>query len=184
MSSFIQGPHFPELMIDIETLSTRYDAAIISIAAVRFNIKTKQYARPFFYEEIDHVSLTDFHQDPKTLAWWARQEKSPPNGSCTIQEALMKLIAFVNEHPPTRVWAKSPSFDCDLIKYACCNTLKYACSQFDLEWPIPFWKERDVRTLMDIANLPNNFTATHSAVEDCISQIRSVTDSFNAILLK
>lgn len=176
MSSFIQGPHFPELMIDIETLSTRYDAAIISVAAVRFNITTKQYARPFFYEEIDHESLIDFHNDQKTLNWWARQEKSPPNGSCTIQDALSRLIAFINEHPPTRVWAKSPSFDLNLIKYA--------CGHFNLEWPIPFWKERDVRTLMDIANLPNTFTATHSAIEDCISQIRSVTDSFNAILLK
>lgn len=176
MSSFIQGPHFPELMIDIETLSTRHDAAVIGVGAVRFNISTKQYARPFFYEEIDHVSLSDFHRDPKTLAWWAKQEKNPPNGSCTIHDALTKLITFINEHPPTRVWAKSPSFDCNIIKYA--------CSQFDLEWPIPFWKERDVRTLMDIANLPNSFTATHNAVEDCISQIRSVTDSFNAILLK
>lgn len=176
MSSFIQGPHFPELMIDIETLSTRYDAAIISIAAVRFNITTKQYARPFFYEEIDHESLTNFHVNPKTIKWWEQQDKTPPNGSTKIQSALVKLIDFINEHPPTRVWAKSPSFDI--------NRLEYACDHFDLEWPIPFWKGRDVRTAMDMGNIPNNFTATHNAVEDCFSQIRSVIESFDNILLK
>lgn len=176
MSSFIQGPHFPELMIDIETLSTRYDAAIISIAAIRFNITTKQYARPLLLRGNRSCKPNWFSPRSKNVDLVGKTKKSPPNGSCTIQDALTKLVTFINEHPPTRVWAKSPNFDCNIIKYA--------CNHFDLEWPIPFWKERDVRTLMDIANLPNNFTATHSAVEDCISQIKSVTDSFNAILLK
>jgi DNA polymerase III epsilon subunit-like protein len=175
-TSFYNKPHFPELMIDIETLSTRHDAAIISIAAIFFNIDTKQIARPYFYEEIDHVSLNAFHQDPKTLAWWAKQEKPILNGSCTIENALQNLITYIKNQPPSRIWAKSPSFDCNIIKYA--------CSHFDLEWPIPFWSERDVRTIQDIAQLPNSFTATHDAIEDCLSQIRTVIDAHDSILLK
>lgn len=55
--SFFRGPQFPDLMVDIETLSTRPDAAIISIAAVFFNVGTRQFATPTFYAEVDHETL-------------------------------------------------------------------------------------------------------------------------------
>lgn len=174
--SFFRGPQFPELMIDIETLSTQPNAAIISIAAVLFNIETKQFATPTFYEEIDHVTLNDFHKDPKTLAWWEKQQQPIPQGTTSIESALRALIVFIEKTPPARIWANSPSFDLVI--------LKHACSHFDLVWPIAYWQERDVRTLKDVAKAPKNFNATHNAIEDCISQIRVVTDCFNAILLK
>lgn len=174
--SFFRGPQFPELMVDIETLSTRPDAAIISVAAVFFNVDTKQFATPTFYVEVDHETLTAFHIDPDTVAWWAKQTQPMPRGTTPLAVALKDLIAFIQGNPPARIWAKSPSFDLVI--------LKEACQKLDLIWPIPFWQERDIRTLIDIAKLPKNSRPTHNAIEDCISQIRAVTDSFDAILLK
>lgn len=173
--SFFRGPQFPDLMVDIETLSTRPDAAIISIAAVFFNVGTRQFATPTFYAEVDHETLDGFHVDPQTVAWWAKQTQPMPRGTTPLKTALEDLLTFVHGNPPARVWANSPSFD--LV------VLKEACRKLDLSWPINFWQERDVRTVKDLARLPKTLP-THNAIEDCISQIRTVTDGLNAILLK
>ena len=86
------APVNDHIMIDIETLSTASNAAIVSIGACTFSLDDDAVAagygaktflvgiHPDFY---DFGTLTppisgtgnSFHVDPKTVAWWKKQSK-------------------------------------------------------------------------------------------------------------
>lgn len=172
--SWFPSPAYPDLMIDIETLSVDPRAAIASIAAVQFNALTGEFIPDTFYEEIDHAALPpQFHVDPKTIAWWAKQPTPMPLGTTDLKTACQRLFPFMLQYAPSRIWANSPSFDLVI--------LKHAFAYYKLDWPIPFWCERDVRTLKDLAKIPNDFLPTHGALADCFSQIRTVCDGYRAL---
>ena len=63
-------------MIDIETLATSSDAALVSIAAVRFDLATGIIGDSI-YIKIDKQSCLDYGLvvDADTVDWWMRQSK-------------------------------------------------------------------------------------------------------------
>lgn len=157
---------YPDLMVDIETLSTRPNAAIISIAAVPFNKDTGQYSAEQFYEEIGgDLYPTTFHINPKTIAWWDKQPVPRPTGTEHPEGSLNRFRNYLLKHHPIYIWANSPSFDLII--------LKEAFSNYQIEWPHEFWNERDVRTLRALSNIPK-FKPTHNAIQDCLLQIHVV----------
>jgi len=65
---------YPDCMIDLETMSTRPNAAIVAIGAVAFNFATLEIG-PKFYTVIDLRSAQDvgLHVDGDTVLWWLQQ---------------------------------------------------------------------------------------------------------------
>ena len=67
-------------MVDLETLSTRSNALILTIGAVPFN-NTGDVSvgeELYFYQRVSLDSYQDcfsFHMDYKTLVWWMKQVK-------------------------------------------------------------------------------------------------------------
>lgn len=157
---------YPDLMVDIETLSTRPNAAILSIAAVPFNPQTGAYSPDQFYEEIGgDLYPSEFHVDPKTVAWWDRQPTPRPSGNEYPDGALQRFQQYLTQTQPTYLWANSPSFDLVI--------LKEAFRFYNIVWPHDFWNERDVRTIRALGNTPK-FKPTHNAIQDCLLQIHAV----------
>ena len=161
-------------MIDIETLSTEFDAVIISVAAVRFDLSTGERESNDFYCRIDKQSCVDvgLKIDPETVDWWMNQEDNARNeflrnnDRYSLQESLKKLSVFIPKN--AKVWSNGSTFDLVIIRNA------YKVCKMDLPWE--FFNERDVRTLSDLipsikANEP--FIGTkHNPLWDCFHQIK------------
>lgn len=166
------------LMIDLETMATNKDAAILSIGAVVFDIfytQSEETLRQYsFYTT---VSLEDNMRlgrkvSASTIIWWLRQSSEARmalfENNVNLLKALDDLRQFIELHKPTHVWAKGPTFDIDIMKDA------FEAQR--MRWPFEFWMERCVRTIEDAA-YPNgddkpNLTVgeKHNALDDAITQ--------------
>ena len=76
-------------MIDIETLATSNDAALVSIAAVRFDLKTGIVGDSVYFK-IDKQSCIDYglRVDADTVDWWMKQGKEAQEQFLTTEDRV------------------------------------------------------------------------------------------------
>lgn len=104
------------LMLDLETLSTAPDAAIVAIGAVIFNSK-----EVYPYEHYSVISIESSMEsggtvDGSTIRWWMNQEDKARNElfagrSVDIDSALYSFRYFLNSHNVEYVWGNGVDFD-------------------------------------------------------------------------
>ena len=72
-----------QVMLDLETMSVRSNAAIASIGAVKFDTETGIVDK--FYRTVDlrTSKAVGLHVDPETVGWWNNQSKE-------ARQALLK----------------------------------------------------------------------------------------------
>ncbi|HET8687070.1 MAG TPA: 3'-5' exonuclease [Methanosarcina sp.] len=142
-------------MIDLETLGTNDNCIVIQAGLVLFDPTTdyicKERSRNFLLDTKSQSRTRDINHD--TLIWWLEtnptllaslltsKERTP------VRDFLTSLRAMMYEDTIKGVWANSPSFDLDIIKSL------YDQAGHDLYNPISFRKERDVRTIKDLAKV-------------------------------
>lgn len=172
-------------MIDIETLSTTVNAAVLSIGAVEFDPYTGDVLRTFYRN-------LDLNQDTRkvnmaTVTWWMQQIASNPKLAQTfadgdrvpVEQALHELDNFLTnrtfnwrgeDFEKIQVWACDPDFDLAILASL------YA--DYDIRVPWMFYEPRSVRTVRVIAEMLGvtieKQSATHDALDDCIRQAREV----------
>ena len=186
-----------DVMVDIETLATRNDAAIIQIGACTFDEKSKflvSIAQDFYSEEAP--GRDSYHVDDPTVAWWAEQG----------EEAKESLSINVVDNPATALyefekWLKSTGFQ---KSYKFSGRSIWANGQFDIpilrhaysveqghndRAPWHFRQEKDSRTLyalfrhlVDFRELNSSDLVKHRADHDCIRQARGVKAMLDALL--
>jgi hypothetical protein len=168
-------------MVDLETLSTRFDAAVVSIGVAIFNddqvIDTVGWA-------LDPKSVHG-HVDPGTVMWWMKQDEAAREFSFTgkYQSATVgfELKTLLAKHDVKEVWSKDPHFD-HVILQAWWERVGQA-EHFNLgEFPYHYRAPRSYRTLEAEAIRMGfetkdweqyNFVA-HNPVDDAASQARAV----------
>lgn len=164
---------FTDVMIDIETLDTTPSAVILSIGAVPFNIGNGEIG-PNYHSKCDvSLQVRDGHTiGLETLKWWIEQDSNVLSNSLTggewVRRSVENLNNFITEEcvDEVRLWSNSPSFDLVILKNALNNP-----------WPFPYWRERDVRTFVEIrSDTAKHFAkkVTHDPVDDCLRQIDMV----------
>jgi exodeoxyribonuclease VIII len=117
-----------DLMIDLETLGTGPDAAIVSIGALHFDRHSANLHQAVsFYRVIglEGWSHYEFGEiDASTFRWWLGQSKAAQDSlfSAEAQRAAVSplgaldgLCQFIEESKPDAVWANSPNFDIRLL---------------------------------------------------------------------
>jgi len=172
-----------EVMIDLETLSTSTNAAILTIGAIKFfrNKPIESLDKcDTFYKRIDLYSCKSIglESNKETIKWWESQNseskyealKNPDR--ITIKNALIEFSEWFNNS--NLIWSHGDDFDCVI--------LGNAFRKCNLEIPWKYWNTRDTRTLYDISNvkisdLPQN--NTHHALHDCYRQIIGIHKSFS-----
>lgn len=161
------------IMIDIETWSTKPNAAIRSTSAVEFDINTGDVGKVFYVNISSHKDIDFFDYEKSTIAWWKKQSPQSQyifhNNQINIDYALNQLNHFLRKNDI--IWAKSPAFDCVILKTA----MEY----FKINPKWKFYNERCVRTIVALDPLIKNISFTfsgikHYAVDDCINQIKQV----------
>src|SRR4051812_5008733 len=88
-------PKFSNVMLDLETLSTRSDACIIQIAAVAFDIETGEIGSRFnaFVNESCLVGAKVGHIDVSTVGFWMRQKFGPTLGAAIQSEDEQRCLS-------------------------------------------------------------------------------------------
>jgi hypothetical protein len=190
-SRAIYCPPMPDrhMMIDIETLDVEVNAAIIAIGALTFNPR----GEGFDTEDTYHVTISKrsnlAHKrsvSKSTEAWWAQQDQAAQDSvfkgpHVPLHLALYNFARWVNKRKPTctRVWAKSPDFDCSI--------LNHACKEQNVYWPFKFWEARCVRTIMELAYPEGDFPSVevtgplHDALADAKKQVLEVQHAYHVL---
>lgn len=164
--------HFEDLSIDIETAAQpsnspneRKLVLILSISAIFFNPNSESTFEELiegdrmFYSP---VSLTNslargFECDADTLEFWRKTSTKNPRVNAVadaassvedVRDTFIRLNEFLRNDgkAPRRIWAKSPSFDCSL--------LREAFNHVGLTLNLRVFDERDIRVMLDVTDNP------------------------------
>ena len=168
---------FTDVMIDIETLSTDPNAAVIQIGAVAFNLQTGEIGkRPFKIHVFPSPESTVSYD---TVCWWMQQSDEArksvfETSACAVEyEAVFQLETWlqleVGDTKETNFWAMPPTFDLTILE----NMMARAgCA--------PLWKynrTRCLRTLAEVAGAKKEDrvvpTIAHDAAADALAQAQS-----------
>lgn len=187
------------IMLDLETLSAREDAAILSIGAVRFdldnlevggtelypfrNSKDWNYS-PSFYRVID-IEDEDNHRglriDGSTVKWWMNQSdearavfKGDDGSLWSLETALSDFEDFVTAVDNSFIWGNGSTFD-NMI-------LRNAYRVKGLQYPGSHKKDICYRTIKTVFPLEHERRGTHhNALDDARYQAEKLIEIIRGI---
>ena len=157
-----------QVMIDIETLSTQYNAAILSIGAVKWE---ESEIVDTFYVNVDPKSCKELglHVEHKTVEWWLKQSaearKALLNDQKTLTDALKVFrIWYGSKSLPT--WGNGAAFDLVIMTHA------FRCLGTEPPWKP--WEERCYRTMNELVKIPHapRDGIYHNALDDAVYQTK------------
>ena len=177
------------IMIDIETLSNKPNAAIVAIGAVQFDIDTGELGGEISLN-IDPSSAqkAGLDVDANTVMWWMCQSEMArektffpkcPKAVLPLDESLTNLCLW---------WVKGAT----LWSHATFDAviLRNAFGAVGIQTPWHYRDTRDIRTIYDLAKRkgytdslvarPDGNTA-HSALDDAIYQAQYVSAMWNCL---
>ena len=160
------------IMIDIETLSTHDDAAVIAIGLAAFNDHQILGGKEILVDP----RFSPGHRDPETIAWWEDQDPKiltvMMSGLTRPEEACGEVDLFLNGYIYDELWANPPQFDVVILK----NLFK-SCGK---KWKGEHWQERDFRTMKNLAKqlelepFKEKNLYKHSALRDAVHQAKQL----------
>jgi exodeoxyribonuclease VIII len=167
-------------MIDLETLGTKPDAAVVQIGIVDFD--DTGAGMPFSISVVPHEKSS---MDFSTIQWWMGQSeearKSVFEGQFfSPKEALEQInahiAAYTKDEPPV-IWSKPSTFDTVILE-----SLYRQC---DMVPPWKHWNTRCLRTLLDVSRLPYGEQVTpdiaHDAGSDASAQAKTAVKCIKLI---
>lgn len=168
-----------DVMIDLETLGTRPGSTILSIGAVEFSAEGTSTLGPEFYSVISRLSceVAGLHEDPETLAWWAKQSTDAQyvliEASDPPAKPLYKVLWLFDrylaqfKYDEVRVWGNGAAFDLPILAEA------YHAVNMASSWK--FYNERCHRTLKELypeVTIDRVGGTHHNALDDARAQAR------------
>lgn len=174
--------------IDIETLSSAPNAAIIQIGACVGDSETGLFVPANFIANVSFDSVFgqkadvwgfNFDVNPHTVKWWmqqndyARQSLFSNPKPKHIEEVLREVAVFYRTHNCKELWSHA-TFDAPV--------LNNAFARLDMETPWSFRDCRDIRTLIALARrngiqwTKDETRNTHNALDDAKYQLSYILD--------
>ena len=164
-----------DIMLDIETLGTSFDAVIVQIGACYFN-RTGDIGEKLSL----NVSIKDcldkrLKVDAGALKFWFAQKNiSWTLNPLSLSEALQRLRDFVSKK--ALIWSHA-TFDIPIIANA-----YHVIGQ---KPPFSYRNTRDIRTLNDLARVEraknHEKLKVHDALKDCIYQVSYCVQCFKKL---
>jgi hypothetical protein len=172
-----------DIMIDLETLATSTDAAILTIGAVKFDPFGREDQEPSmtpFYVRVDLDSCDEIGlvTNDDTIAWWANQSKEAQEEAFNTEDRIHVRDAFEQLYKfcwgAKRVWSNGSAFDIVI-----CETV---FKRLNKAVPWNFWQVRDVRTAFDLGINPQRPPVTaHHALQDAWNQAVGIQNVYNTL---
>lgn len=144
---------YTHLMVDLETMGSGPDAPIVSIGAVYFDPSTGNTGAEFYQVVSLESSMTfGMKPDASTIQWWLKQSSEARSAilvdeAMGLRETLELLADFIAENAANgshtvQLWGNGCSFDNVILRRA------YALTE--TPFAVPFWNDRDVRTMVEL----------------------------------
>lgn len=153
------------VMLDLETMGTDADSAIVTIGAVKFGRKITDR----FYERISlkTSAAAGLTVDPDTVVWWMRQQHEArvelyAPGRLSLEDALTKFAEWIGKD--ARVLGNGAAFDNVL--------LSTAYKKLGMKRPWDYKNDYCYRTVRNLnRHVPfDNFGTHHNALDDTEGQ--------------
>lgn len=179
-----------DIMLDLETMSVDSNAAIVSIGAVQFDLFTGELGSTFYQNvNLESCARAGLDINAGTVMWWMLQNDEARNAlhdkALELYQACIMFTDFIIDVGDGRVkevslWGNGKEFDNKIIRNA--------YSAIDLNFPLPFYKDNDVRTVIDIAkridcdwHKPERKGTHHNALDDAIYQVEYLCKAWDTI---
>lgn len=158
-----------DIMLDLETMGSGSNSAIIAIGAVKFGSKGLGEE---FYQVVDLQSCVNagLVMDPGTVLWWMKQSEAArkefERKGVKLFEALSAFNEFLGNESESkiRLWGNGADFDNVILANA------YRALREPTPWS--FWNNRCYRTMKNVfSGVPYTKPAVaHNALEDAKAQ--------------
>jgi DNA polymerase III epsilon subunit-like protein len=163
------------VMVDLETLGTVADAAILSIGAVRFNLETQEIDDKGFYASVSIDSNIQGKRriQEDTLLWWLKQPIEAQTvfheSKQTLEVALVEFADWLGGDE-NNMWSNGADFDLPM--------LAHAFTSYGMETPWKFWNSNCFRTYKKLPGAKQIRVAAtgvkHNALSDAYQQAQTV----------
>lgn len=173
--------------IDMETLSTEHNAALLSIGAVIHNFGTGQQVDTFYANITPESSIAaGLDVSESTKAWWAKQGQAAQDvlsvDQRPLRDVLVEFTKWLAGHGVQYAIGNGPRADNQWLESAC----KAVCMQS----PIKFWGDLDMRTLtfigthiLGLDHWHNTFKGVkHNALHDAINEAEFCNAVFQKLI--
>lgn len=169
-------------MLDIETLSTKNTAVVLSMACFAWNTDTELVIRSAielydkhnpFYLRLDATAQPSRHIDPKTVIWWMEQGKeaqdevfSDRKPATNPKQALNLYREWIDSERPEVVYAWPSTFDHVIIQNL--------HEDYDMKNAVHYRNQHCMKSIIAFHNTPcpplPPWLVPHNALHDCIRQ--------------
>lgn len=163
-------------MLDLETLGTTADAAIMSIGAVKFDLESGEIDDNGFYASVSIDSNLEHKRriSEDTLIWWMQQSKEAQKvffeAKQTLGSALESFTDWFGGNDDAIIWSNGADFDIPMMAHA--------MKQLGVETPWKFYNSRCVRTYKNLPcakKVPRPTAGVaHNALHDAMNQVLHV----------
>lgn len=173
--------------IDMETLSTEHNAALLSIGAVIHNFGTGQQVDTFYANITPESSIAaGLDVSESTKAWWAKQGQAAQDVLSVDQRPLRDVLddfaKWLAGHGVQYAIGNGPRADN--------QWLESACKAVGMQSPIKYWGDLDMRTLTFIGthilaldHWHNTFKGVkHNALHDAINEAEFCNAVFQKLI--
>jgi len=171
---------FTDVMLDLETIGTNYNAAIIQIGACYFDRYTGRIGEEFILNVDANSSLIKgFEANWDTIKWWFVQSDQARRvfaliEGIDVEQAIHKVNVFLSE--AKIIWSHA-TFDFVI--------LMNHFHKLNIRPKFGYKTARDLRTLVDLADVKCKSYPRegvhHNALDDCRYQIKYAVDCFKKI---
>lgn len=173
--------------IDMETLSTEHNAALLSIGAVIHNFGTGQQVDTFYANITPESSIAaGLDVSESTKAWWAKQGQAAQNvlsvDQRPLRDVLVDFTKWLAGHGVQYAIGNGPRADN--------QWLESACKAVGMQSPIKYWGDLDMRTLtfigthiLGLDHWHNTFKGVkHNALHDAINEAEFCNAVFQKLI--
>lgn len=186
-----------DVMVDLETLGTDFNAVVFQVAAAGFDIETGAILSEFSeIADISNLQEEDGVINGGTLKWWLNTDMYLLADLLDKGESLSARDIFKQFHgwltklhegfENVYLWGNGILFDNAIIRYKLEN--------YGLGYPIFYRNDRDVRTIFELAQNKAGESAkemydriydeeltAHDAMNDVINQVALVSDCYQIL---
>ena len=186
-----------DVMVDLETLGTDFNAVVFQIAATGFDINTGETLATFNeLADISNLEKEDGTIDGGTLKWWLDKDKEllasliDKGDTYTVRglfEEFHRWLTLLHvEYELVYLWGNGILFDNAIIRHKLEN--------YGLDYPIFYRNDRDVRTVFELAQIKTGETVdemydriydkelvAHDAMNDVKNQVALVTECYRIL---
>lgn len=172
-----------DIMVDLETMGVKSNAAIIAIGAVAFDLETGELGEEFYeVVKLESAVACGGIMQPSTVLWWMQQSDAAraefKREGVDLPRALVSFSQYVRRTDITmqgiRIWGNGANFDNVL--------LRDSFERCSIPAPWMFWNDRCFRTMK--AMLPQVVVeregTAHNALADAVYQAKYLIKAVQA----